>query len=349
MTKQKANISLSAAADSKNSGLGLTVRKGVNELLSMRLKRNKKEPLPDAGDQELSLSLIICTAGESPGLTSAVESALNQTADKEDYEVIVVWNKSGKIENAGICDRVRTVQEQRKGLSFARNRGAECANGRLLLYMDDDAAADRNLVRIMTETFAERENTAIIGGQIRLAVPKPKPEVFLPGREGLWSAYTVPYKDYREVREQYAFPYGACFAVRRSVLEELGGFPSDYGRVGNDFAGGEETALCFLAQKRGWKIGIQPAAWVEHRVDPKRFSRRHVKETIRAGIFTTYRLTKEGYADYVWDLRYIRERIRISELELAKFEKCGRKLEYYYKKCERDAFAELLKELEKNA
>ncbi len=345
MKNPKANITLLAAARSNGSNLWFAMRKGICELRRPGGRMQSEEPIPK-GVWEKKLSVILCTAGVCSGLSRAVSSVLDQSVSVEDYEVLVVWNRADEPPVSEFPANVRWVREPRQGVSYARNTGADHAKGEILLYIDDDAVANRNLVAQMLTAFRGRSHTAIVGGQIFLKLPKPRPEAVLPGQEGLWSAYRVPYGRYKTVKEQYAFPYGACFAVRHSALVALGGFPTQYGRVGMGYEGGEETALCFMALKKGWKIGIQPKAWVEHHVEPWRFSREHIKKTIRAGILTTYRLYRDGYAPRGWDLRYVRERLKIAQEEWSRLQKCGTEWEQYYKKCERDAFLELLQEME---
>ncbi len=345
MSKTKANITLFSVAEMKGGNLWLGLRKGFCELRRPGKRSVQPVPIP-SGSFRKKLSLILCTAGICPGLGDAVASALSQSMNQKDYEVLIVWNRESPPPKQDFPPEIRWVWEKTPGISYARNAGAKAAQGEILLYIDDDAVADRNLAAFMVATFRNRPRTAVVGGQIFLKLPEPRPQEVLPGREGLWSAYQVPYSRFRQITEQYAFPYGACFAVRKTALLDLGGFPTQYGRVGEDYGGGEETALCFMVLQKGWKIGIQPKAWVEHRVESRRFSREHIQKTIRAGIVTTYRLCRDGYAPKGWDLRYVRERLDIAELELKRLKKTGDLWEQYYKECERDAFLELIQEME---
>lgn len=343
MKKTKANITLTSVAELGRGNFLPALRKGLCELQRPGGKRVKPALIPQ-GVWKKKISVILCTKGTCPVLPKAVASVLCQQT--EDCEILVVWNRETPPDIEQFPPKVRVVWEKTPGISYARNCGAAAAQGEILLYIDDDAIADKNLVAEMINAFQNHPDTAVVGGQISLKLPKPRPEVVLPGKEGLWSAYRVAYSRFRKVREQYAFPYGACFGVRHDALKELGGFPTDYGRVGEDFGGGEETALCFMVQKRGWKIGIQPKAWVEHQVEPRRFTKDHVQKTIRAGILTTYRLSRDGYAPGGWNLAYAKERLRIAELEWRNLQKSGNQWEIYYKQCERDAFLELVRELE---
>lgn len=342
MLKNKnANISLSVLADARNTGMTVLCRRAFNELLCLRKRKKKNIPMPRK-DSSRRLSVIICTMGKSAVLDTAIRSVLNQSASEEAYEVVCVQNGAA-IPADGFPPRVKAVAEPHRGLSYARNAGADAAEGEILLYMDDDAEADRYLVERIIAAFEKRPMAAIIGGQIKLDIPMPRPKILLSGKESLWSAYTVAYDKYKCVREQYEFPYGACFAVRKGALEEVGGFPTRYGRVGDNFAGGEETALCFAALNNGWEVGIEPSAFVVHHVAAERFCRRHVRRTIREGIMTSYRLIKDGYANYSWDERYMTERLRICDAEIKKLKSRGKKTEMFYKRCEREAFAELLR------
>ena len=112
--------------------------------------------------------------------------------------------------------------------------------------------------------------------------PFPTPKVVRKGWESLWSQFKISGNTFREVNQQFEFPYGANYSVKRCAIWSVGGFRMCYGRVGNDFAGGEETALAFKMLEIGYGIGLQPRAKVLHRVEHSRFTAEHVKKTIMA-------------------------------------------------------------------
>ena len=120
-----------------------------------------------------------------------------------------------------------------------------------------------------------------------------------------------------------------------------------YGRVGNDFAGGEETALAFKMLQTGYGIGLQPRAKVLHRVDHSRFSHEHVKKTIRAGVVTTYRFFCDLHTDIGWTKRYVKSQIKITEKEIKILtRKKADSLDIFYKKSYHDAWERLLEYME---
>ncbi len=330
-------------------GADTTVRRAVCELKALKPKpKTETEPKAETAEAlERTISAIVCTIGKSDKLINAVRSLENQTLPRNEYEIIVVCSGAElgsetleKLGGAGI------ISVPEPGLSKARNAGAAAAGGAFLTYIDDDAVAAPNLLESALDSFLSHKNAAIIGGRVLLR--RPLPDIVLSGHEALWSEFDIPGGKYREAKFQYEFPFGANFSVRHDFLKKVGGFDERYGRVGNDYAGGEETALCFRALNAGYRIGLEPRCSVLHDVDESRFTREHIRRTTEAGIMTTARLYQDGLSRSAWDLPYARERIRIAEKELRRLIRRGAdELEIFYKECERDGFVKLAQSLEK--
>lgn len=345
--------SLLALADFPNAGLWLSLQKGWNELCHKRWRKPRLPAAPVETGYIPRVSVIICTCGRETLALRAVESVLAQTMEAGRYEVIVVentaepstlreklealWQRTGSL--------VGYVREESPGISFARNAGARAARGEYLLYIDDDAAADCYLVKSMQQAFESHPEAGVIGGQIILDAPECG--LVTDATKGYWSGYTVPYRAYRTVTEQYEFPYGACFGVRHSVLDAAGGFPETFGRTGDGFDGGEDTALCFMVQAMGCQIGIQPRARVTHHVEASRFTGEHIRQTIAAGLRTTWRLSRLGFTSARWTDKYIKIRIKIADRELKRLAGRGAdQLTLCCKQWEREALQSLLHHLQ---
>lgn len=193
------------------------------------------------------LSVIVPTYNRATLLPFCLAALEDQTLDKDLYEVIVVNNKStdntedvirsfeGKIKN------FRNIFETKQGLSYARNRGYQEAIGEYIVYIDDDAKADRFMCEKILRAFSELSPKPIsVGAQV-------KP----------WYECDPPYwfKEHFELRTwgddpcflnskmaQFGF-CGACFAVQKTILQKYNGFSVKLGMNGKIIGGGEETDL----------------------------------------------------------------------------------------------------------
>ncbi len=308
----------------------------------------------DPPEIEKRISIIICTYMRGEKLIDAIWSVIRQSLSKKEYEIIVVDNApftSGiradveefRKKYKEFDGLIRYIAAPQKGLSYARNVGMWNAKGEYLLFLDDDVLADYYLLEEIYSGFKYHPDMGIVGGQVILDKPFPTPKVVRKGWEGLWSQFKISGNTFREVTQQFEFPYGANYGVRRKAIWMLGGFRMSYGRVGNDFAGGEETALAFKMMEIGYGIGLQPRAKVLHRVDLSRFSMEHVKKTIMAGTITTYRFFIDLHTKIGWTRRYVKNQIKITNREISILtRKKADALDIYYKKCYLDAWTRLL-------
>ena len=332
--------------------------KSVFDIADSKMKNDilysLEEVIDDPPTPEKKISIIICTYLRGEKLVDAIWSVIRQSLSKKEYEIVVVDNAPftsgirGDIEEfKRKCSEyegfIRYIGVPQKGLSYARNAGMWNAKGEYLLFLDDDVLADYYLLEEIFSAFKYHPEVGIVGGQVILDKPFPAPPVVRKGWESLWSQFKISGNTFREVTQQFEFPYGADYGVRRKAIWMLGGFRMCYGRVGNDFAGGEETALAFKMMEIGYKIGLQPRAKVLHRVDHSRFTAEHVKKTILAGTLTTYRFFIDLHTAVGWTKRYVKNQIKITNREIKVLErKKAEELDIYFKKCYLGAWRRLL-------
>lgn len=277
------------------------------------------------------LSVILCTHKMSETLKDCLMSICNQTADKRDYELVFVNNsfrdneikeyvQSVKAESPDL--EINYITAPLKGLSFARNAGLWSARGEYVLYVDDDAVLDKAVVEETISAFDSDDTLGVVGGKVQLTVPESAGELVTKNTIGLWSNLEIEGSQIRYARDYGEFPYGANFAARRSELRRIGGFRTGYGRVGNNFAGGEETLVCFMMEQIQKRVALNPKSVVEHRIDEDRFTSEHIERTAYSGIMTQYRLRRDLYAPQDWNDLNVRERANRAE-RLAKNEPQG--------------------------
>ncbi|MGD8457421.1 MAG: glycosyltransferase [Anaerolineales bacterium] len=262
------------------------------------------------------VSAIICTYNREKGLEDTLHSITNQTMSFEDYEIIVVDNNADcsrtelLIEKILLerCkdypDHIRLVHCPILGLSPARNAGISEAKGEILLFLDDDAAAEEDLLSHYWDAFSNHANAGVVGGHIILDKPE---NLSIPWKEGwgrYWSEFITGCTDFTIVEKHWEFPWGANWCARRKALLQIGGFRTSYGRRGNDFSGGEEIVAASLIQRLGYDVAVLPQARVIHHIDENRFTLDHLKQTIKAGLFVQYRAQVELRLPFEMNFRH---------------------------------------------
>ncbi|OLT62625.1 glycosyltransferase family 2 protein [Moorena bouillonii] len=224
------------------------------------------------------ISAIICTHNREEYLGAAIDSLLQQ--DFADYEVIVVDNASS--------DRTRNIVDQRLdnsrlnyvyepvlGLSVARNTGAATARAAILAYLDDDAVASARWLKTIYQAYQSNEKLAIAGGKVTLLWPDgiTSPSWLSPDLAGNLGAYDLG-DSLKKIQNPGLTPRGLNYSIRRTFLEEIGGFDVNLGRVGKNLLSNEELHMTELALQDGWQVAYLPDALVAHNVAPERINKR---------------------------------------------------------------------------
>ena len=223
---------------------------------------------------ELPIAAIICTHNRDSYLGAAIDSLLKQ--DYDNYEVLVIDNASSdrtrEVVNSRLDDpRLKYYYEPVLGLSVARNRGAKETNAPILTYLDDDAEASPQWLKVIGEAYQENEKLAIVGGKVTLIWPEgitPPKWISDDMARGL-GLYDLG-DEIVYIDNPNLTPRGLNYALRRRFLEEIGGFDPNLGRVGKNLLSNEELYMTELALNKGWQVAYLPNALVAHNVAPER-------------------------------------------------------------------------------
>lgn len=192
------------------------------------------------------ISVLICTYNRVELLYGSLESIINQSLAKTLYEVIVVDNASTdrtadlvkEFQNRYAEPDIRLVSESRQGISYARNVGFRNSRGTYVAFMDDDARADKDWLKVMLDCFEHVVPKPLaIGGQIFPFYESPKPSWFKDSYEiRTWGDKP------RFLEEGKSFS-GSNMAFRREALNVYGPFDVDLGMKGSTLGLGEDTAI----------------------------------------------------------------------------------------------------------
>ena len=232
---------------------------------------NGGTPPPAAAPPTVSVVISAYSDERWDALRGAVTSVRGQT--RPAHQVIVsVDHNPALLQRAhaewpdGSVVLVENTEPQ--GLSGARNAGIAAANGDIVAFLDDDAAADPDWLEHLAPVF---DDPAVVsaGGSLSPAWVEPRPAWF--PREFDWvigCSYTGLPTGVAEVRNAP----GANRASGRGAVGAGGGFHSGIGRDRGLPMGCEETEISIrLRQQRpGARIVYEPAAHVRHLVTPGR-------------------------------------------------------------------------------
>lgn len=223
---------------------------------------------------------IICTHNREKYLAGAIDSLLQQDLDKNNYEVIVVDNASTD-STAEICQKYSShpnfkyVYESTLGLSVARNAGAKSTTATILAYLDDDAEASTQWLRVLTEAYQNNSQLAIAGGKVELKLPgnyENLPNWISEGLSGALGFYNLG-NEIIYITEPGLTPRGLNYSIKKDFLEDIGGFDANFGRVGTRLISNEELVMTELALEKGRQVAYIPEAEVLHNVQPERLKR----------------------------------------------------------------------------
>jgi glycosyltransferase involved in cell wall biosynthesis len=227
---------------------------------------------------EPQISAIICTHNRDAYLGAAIDSLLAQSFAGE-FEVIVVDNASTDRTREVVNDRLphprlHYIYEPVIGLSVARNTGTTTARSPILAYLDDDAVASSAWLSDLYAAYQANEKLAIAGGKVTLlwAAGMTPPQWLSPGLAGNLGAYDLG-DELVYVDRPNLTPRGLNYSIRRTFLEEVGGFDLNLGRVGKSLLSNEELHMTELALEKGWQVAYLPNAIVAHTVAPERLNR----------------------------------------------------------------------------
>jgi glycosyltransferase involved in cell wall biosynthesis len=225
------------------------------------------------------VSVVICSYNRADYIGAALDSLYQQTASKEDFEVIVVDNNSNDgTDEVFLAWRASNplgnftyTTETQQGASYARNTGARLAKGSWLCFMDDDAVATPDYIKNIIRHIKNQPLIVGFGGRI---IPKYIPE------EPKWMSYYVSSLvgnfDYAPTAcafENGKYPLESNMIVKKEVYDAIGGFNTAIpGVVGTLRIGGEGKELFFRIMALGHTIYYDPTICVHHVVEVKKLT-----------------------------------------------------------------------------
>jgi glycosyltransferase involved in cell wall biosynthesis len=216
------------------------------------------------------ISVVICTHNRADLAQCAIASVLAQDFSRNEYELLIVDNasKDHTREMAlEFCDKnsnVRYIFEGNLGLSNARNRGWQDAQGEYVAYIDDDCIVPTFWLSVAFKVI-EQEHPVAFGGPSYAFYNVQKPTWF----KDEYGSHVMG----KEPRPLKAEEYldGLNMFLRVDNLKNLGGFDEELGMKGKKIGYGEDTKLFdLLRHEKSDNLLYVPDLFLFHLVRPEK-------------------------------------------------------------------------------
>lgn len=214
-------------------------------------------------EQNIVGSIVVCTRNRCTKLGACLKALADlREPARGRLEVVIVDNASNDATSAVVGGftaqapgRFRYVHEGRKGKSHALNNGIAHSLGQIVLMTDDDCIVDADWACRVIEQFESDPELSVIGGRVLLHDPVDKPVTLRTSSQPA---------ELRDTGPLFSFVAGCNLAVRRSVLDRLGGFDTLLGPGSPRDIGAEDIDFVYRAHRAGLRISYIPAACVAH-------------------------------------------------------------------------------------
>ncbi len=201
-------------------------------------------------DRRVDVSVVISTYNRCGRLPRALRSVLEQRPSGVRHELIVVDNNSTDGTRAVVEDwmarhpgRLRYVFEPRQGVSYGRNAGIAASAAPVVAFTDDDVCVAPDWIERIHHAFERNPEVGFVGGKVVPEWDAPPPEWLTPEHwapVGLAHYGDVPF---RCGPERPICLLSANLALRREVLERMGGFSPELQRVKDGIGSMEDAEL----------------------------------------------------------------------------------------------------------
>src|SRR4051812_47163958 len=213
------------------------------------------------------LRVAVCT-NRSPAEVAEALAALRQQVPEGRLALILSGVGGGGYEAPIV------LSEPLPGLSRARNRALDWANGAdALAFVDDDAVVEPGWYDALCRRWDEAPTeVACIGGPIRPRYSVPPPPWF---SDGIGHVLTLLDRgaSVRDLDPSLEAVYGANISFRVDPLRQVGGFDPRLGHSGGRVFFAEEDEAQRALVRLGYSVRYVPDAGVEHVIPADRLTR----------------------------------------------------------------------------
>jgi len=246
----------------------------------------------------MKVSVVVCTYSMEryESFSETVESVLAQTYEPLELVIVVDGNEE-------VFDRVQDdfgdidgvvlhCNDENRGISYSRTKGAELGTGDVVAMIDDDATAEPDWIETLVETYENNPDAVAVGGTVVPDWVARKPDFF---PEEFYWLVGCDERGFGEHMEEVRNTYGSNISFKRDVFLEVGGYDTNTGRKGDKHVQAHEAPVCIrIYEQTGERVIYNKQARVNHKL----FEYRTEFDWL------VFRSFWQGYSKRVMDLLY---------------------------------------------
>jgi glycosyltransferase involved in cell wall biosynthesis len=233
------------------------------------------------------ISIVIATYNRHNLLARTLAALAMQSWPRDRFEIIVADN--------GSTDDTRSVIEtaskrpgwprlwylfiEEKGKSHAVNAALKQAAGDIVVFTDDDVQPDPGWLAAISAAF-EDTGVDFVAGRVKPLWEVPPPAWV---SRAVYGVLAIPDNGDDRIaivsgHRHDVIPIGANMAVRRHVIDRLGGLRVDLGKLDGTLRTGEDHEFFLRMMRAGYRGVYEPDAIVHHWVPTERLQRSYFRK-----------------------------------------------------------------------
>ena len=225
----------------------------------------------------MKVSVVVCTYSMDrlDPFFEAVDSVLAQTYDPLEVVLVVDGNEEvfehveerygdeREVATDSAGEIVLHCNDENRGISFSRTKGAELASGDVVAFIDDDGVAEPDWIETLVDTY-ERTDAIAVGGYVSPDWVTEKPDFF--PEEFYWLVGCTE-RGFADHMEEVRNTYGSNISYKREVFRSVGGYDPNTGRKGDRHIQAHEAPVGIrLRERYGKGVVYNRNAVVHHKL-----------------------------------------------------------------------------------
>jgi len=229
-------------------------------------------------------SIIIPTYNRPELLSELLDSLIIQKFNPDNFEILIIDNNSENDVSSLIENfkknhphfDIKYFNELQQGEQFAWNKGIEKAQGKLLIFVDDDITFHRDYFARLEKDFSNNTDDIAGGGKVAPVFEYQKPA---------WiNKYVMPYFAEINLGEKSHFPknkhpFATNMLISKNILDKIGNFNTELMSDKNTIPPGSfERDLFKRIRDAGYPIYYFHDLVVWHFIPQEKINKSYVKE-----------------------------------------------------------------------